>query len=652
MLVCRRSVSVYTPQVLVCRRSVSVYTPQMLVCRRSVSVYTPQVLVCRRSVSVYTPQVLVCRRSVSVYTPQVQVCRRSVSVYTPQVLVCRRSVSAYTPQVLVCRRSVSVYTPQVQVCRRSVSVYTPQVLVCRWSASVYTPQVLVCRQTVPVYTPQVLVCRRSVSVYTPQVQLGRLVSESACEWEDPGSNPAADMVDAARNTAWDLGHHFYDRKFLQICESTEWQNVDSVNESTAPTDDNDDNINETYFFTPEHRVGGLRRRSVTDVRSVKKNEQTLFGEMNEAFSLSQDFISTSNPVPATPKLNDGADSVANTNTDENKNLEVDAKSDKEAYVWSEDYCNRTDLMIHRTVFFKLRNPKHPVEGEAATRVVCEYDAPLGDTEPHKTVCRRQLDLESGCIQLLYHYWTGRLDRRWITIQCLDDTTPLALTQDVVNTYQPDPTERETPLEELRPVVTEELKNRVLLKQDLLAAAEELERVRNRRMMERHNQLLQPSVFMVDRHETALRVLEKERAEAAQRPQIEAKKALEQQGIVDVIEPYLALLDATGTAARTQKQSLQEVILRDAERRYELRANLLQQQLDQAHETLSKIQEEREATSQRPGLSTKVQEPHRSREAQAEATHRRLTNALNAWVSEATVRHALLREALAEDQRLQ
>ncbi|KAF2361292.1 Small-subunit processome Utp14 [Trinorchestia longiramus] len=36
-------------------------------------------------------------------------------------------------------------------------------------------------------------------------ELGRLVSESACEWKDPGSNPAADMVDAARNTAWDLG---------------------------------------------------------------------------------------------------------------------------------------------------------------------------------------------------------------------------------------------------------------------------------------------------------------------------------------------------------------------------------------------------------------------------------------------------------------
>ncbi|KAF2361579.1 RNA recognition motif domain [Trinorchestia longiramus] len=35
-------------------------------------------------------------------------------------------------------------------------------------------------------------------------QLGRLVSESAREREDPGSNPAADMVDAARNTAWDL----------------------------------------------------------------------------------------------------------------------------------------------------------------------------------------------------------------------------------------------------------------------------------------------------------------------------------------------------------------------------------------------------------------------------------------------------------------
>ncbi|KAF2353430.1 EF-hand domain [Trinorchestia longiramus] len=35
-------------------------------------------------------------------------------------------------------------------------------------------------------------------------QFGRLVGESACEREDPGSNPAADMVDAARITAWDL----------------------------------------------------------------------------------------------------------------------------------------------------------------------------------------------------------------------------------------------------------------------------------------------------------------------------------------------------------------------------------------------------------------------------------------------------------------
>ncbi|KAF2357114.1 Ankyrin repeat [Trinorchestia longiramus] len=35
-------------------------------------------------------------------------------------------------------------------------------------------------------------------------QLGRLVSESACERKDLGSNPAADMVDAARNTAWYL----------------------------------------------------------------------------------------------------------------------------------------------------------------------------------------------------------------------------------------------------------------------------------------------------------------------------------------------------------------------------------------------------------------------------------------------------------------
>ncbi|KAF2365908.1 Immunoglobulin I-set [Trinorchestia longiramus] len=42
---------------------------------------------------------------------------------------------------------------------------------------------------------------------SPVDNLGRLVSESAFKREDPGSNPAADMVDAARNTAWDLGEH-------------------------------------------------------------------------------------------------------------------------------------------------------------------------------------------------------------------------------------------------------------------------------------------------------------------------------------------------------------------------------------------------------------------------------------------------------------
>ncbi|KAF2348161.1 Ribonuclease H domain, partial [Trinorchestia longiramus] len=45
----------------------------------------------------------------------------------------------------------------------------------------------------------------TLTSYSKEETLGRLVSESAFEREDPGSNPAADMVDAARNTAWDLG---------------------------------------------------------------------------------------------------------------------------------------------------------------------------------------------------------------------------------------------------------------------------------------------------------------------------------------------------------------------------------------------------------------------------------------------------------------
>ncbi|KAF2352975.1 WD40-repeat-containing domain [Trinorchestia longiramus] len=48
-----------------------------------------------------------------------------------------------------------------------------------------------------------------------QFKLGRLVSESACGREDPGSNPAADMVDAARNTTWYLGRFRTEVKEVQ-----------------------------------------------------------------------------------------------------------------------------------------------------------------------------------------------------------------------------------------------------------------------------------------------------------------------------------------------------------------------------------------------------------------------------------------------------
>ncbi|KAF2351623.1 hypothetical protein FHG87_017623 [Trinorchestia longiramus] len=50
------------------------------------------------------------------------------------------------------------------------------------------------------YTPE----HQNITSLVDYHQLGRLVSESAFERKDPGSNPAADMVDAARNTAWDL----------------------------------------------------------------------------------------------------------------------------------------------------------------------------------------------------------------------------------------------------------------------------------------------------------------------------------------------------------------------------------------------------------------------------------------------------------------
>ncbi|KAF2344589.1 Neurotransmitter-gated ion-channel ligand-binding domain, partial [Trinorchestia longiramus] len=72
-------------------------------------------------------------------------------------------------------------------------------------------------------------------------QLGRLVSESACERKDPGSNPAADMVDAARNTAWDLDanvddvikYSWSEVDALEIDDSIEISEFDLMNYGTS-----------------------------------------------------------------------------------------------------------------------------------------------------------------------------------------------------------------------------------------------------------------------------------------------------------------------------------------------------------------------------------------------------------------------------------
>ncbi|KAF2349886.1 hypothetical protein FHG87_019357 [Trinorchestia longiramus] len=74
-------------------------------------------------------------------------------------------------------------------------------------------------------------------------ELGRLVSESACERKDPGSNPAVDMVDAARNTAWDLAVNMcarstdrMDRAAVNMCaRSTDRMDPAAVNMCSRST---------------------------------------------------------------------------------------------------------------------------------------------------------------------------------------------------------------------------------------------------------------------------------------------------------------------------------------------------------------------------------------------------------------------------------
>ncbi|KAF2369103.1 hypothetical protein FHG87_000146 [Trinorchestia longiramus] len=87
---------------------------------------------------------------------------------------------------------------------------------------------------------------RSIAAIVTRHQLGRLVSESACEREDPGSNPAADMVDAAKNTAWDLaarphkerrargGSGAYDQRTCEASLATVWHLCTTTADSCVP----------------------------------------------------------------------------------------------------------------------------------------------------------------------------------------------------------------------------------------------------------------------------------------------------------------------------------------------------------------------------------------------------------------------------------
>ncbi|KAF2357731.1 hypothetical protein FHG87_011513 [Trinorchestia longiramus] len=80
---------------------------------------------------------------------------------------------------------------------------------------------------------QITVWTLTTSTYTltsisTQQTLGRLVSESFCEREDPGSNPAAAMVDAARITAWDLGNRIIIEVIIRPKNGPEGETVSSL----------------------------------------------------------------------------------------------------------------------------------------------------------------------------------------------------------------------------------------------------------------------------------------------------------------------------------------------------------------------------------------------------------------------------------------
>lgn len=133
-------------------------------------------------------------------------------------------------------------------------------------------------------------------------------------------------------------------------------------------------------------------------------------------------------------------------------------------------------------------------------------------------------------------------------------------------------------------------------------------------------------------------------EEAHREETEKKKREEREGRVDTIAPYLPLLQG----GEGLQEAVQERCLQDLRDRLALRANLLQDKLDEAREAVLTCREE---VSRRKRVTAEERATLNAETAAAEAAHRRLRAHLAAWRHEAEERYETMTTKLEVDSRI-
>ncbi|MPC07738.1 Dynein regulatory complex subunit 7 [Portunus trituberculatus] len=343
--------------------------------------------------------------------------------------------------------------------------------------------------------------------------------------------------------------------------------------------------------------------------------------------------------------------------------------------WREEYDARADLLLRRTVTFASASSRavQKIEEEfESPDKGCSDDSGNGEADDggsgdgrgrgmssssrgmQQSVQRRVMMVTEGRVHLLYHYGRHRLLQPSRTFVKPQDGLATSLTMEHTHSFQPDPGAEEPKLPQLWEELEVQMEAEARALVEVRQAVEETEAIKEARVSEEEQATLLPGIFDTTSNATVQQILKERAWEEAHREETERKKREELEGRVDIIAPYLPLLQvscATSTwfvGGEGLEEAVQERCLQDLRDRLALRANLLQDKLDEAREAVLTCREE---VSRRKRVTAEERAALNAETAAAEAAHRRLRAHLAAWRHEAEERYETMAAKLEIDSRI-